>query len=67
MKHAYIKVIYAHQSATGHRVIYVSRNGDETDISEVVESAEITVSAGSLAKCTLKVPIVVTMTERVTE
>ncbi len=63
MKTPYLKVIYAHLSCTRQRIIYVASDGTETDISNVIESAEITVACGDIARCILKAPLVVTQTE----
>lgn len=63
MKPPYIKVIYTHLSGSGQKVVYVADDGKETDISNVIESAEITIASSDIARFTLKGPFVVTYTE----
>lgn len=63
MKTPYVKVVYRHRSASGQKVLYVSLDGTETDISDVVESVECMILNGDIARGILKIPFIVTHTE----
>lgn len=53
----YIKIIYKHHAGSEYqRIVYVANDGQELDISAVVERIEVIITAGDIVRYVMRGP-----------